>query len=614
MYEIIKIAYKSTKNNYKDYKLFIANNIIAFVSTFLLWNIFLYLYQLYENEMVSFSMIRMIGSMCIALSAVAIVFIYYAIKRFTITRAYEYSILLNLGIKKKHFNLFILAEYGGILILSLISGLVLGNFFTQIFFSFMKYLDLFIDKYRGSLIGINLWIIMIYLLIVLSSFCTFLYFQHRVGKVQYFERLGKNGSFSNKITILSVMGFLVGLALEIYFIILLSDFTVGKLFISMVINIVGVFFLLKNIRILKTIIVKCLPKLYYKNLVKWNHVFNKFEQNRNIIWGVYIINFIGPFVVAGLLTTFILDDTNYDELYPYDMVYIRDESRIFDFFKLNNGSNIQEVDFLEGKYKQSKLICISAADYNRINDSNIQLEEGEIIFYGQRRPEEFAVVEDKKIDIIIGDNEKLYHLVDADWKIVFGEKLSSQLENIVILNNIDFEQQKCKEKRILGLINYSSEISLARESTYIKNLNIYGTTIFSKQSIVFSNQTVNKFNTIIVCIIGVFILWECSCILYIKNYSDLKMLFYEKEIYELVGIKPKGIKNIFKGEMRTAYLLPVQISMCMSAICFIADCFYETNEVKTPLIVFGIIILFYEICQLLIYSISINSLMKKLNI
>lgn len=611
MLNIIKIAYKSVNKDFKDYKIFIINNIVAFVSVFVFWSIFLYAGKLLDYGLLNANFIMLLRSISTAFSAVSVALIFYALKKFMVTRASEYHILLNLGMRRKHFYTFFLAEYGFILSISFIGGLLIGNFAARFLVKYIGSQGLLLKQISIDWFLINRYIILVYFIMISLAVLLFLIVQHKYSFCKYFEVLNKKNEVCS-ITFLNIIYFIIGIVLLLISFVVLNKYTVLKMYIAMAINVVGMFAVIYNIKSLKSVFKRIFKKQYYKSLLKFNHVILRMDQNKIIIWAVYVVNFVGSFVVAGLLTTYILDDTDYNILYPYDIVY---DSLSCQNNLLNNesSSNIRfEIPYFEGEYRGHTVICIDIESYNLIEDSNLLLSEGELLFYDQRRPEEFAVLEDDTVNIDINGETGKYTCIDSGWKIIFGEKLSDRLEQVVVMNKEDFEQNNDKQ-HILGLIKYDNNADDGHKEKILNSLG-KNAKVYSKNNIILTFQVINKFKIIIINVMGIFVLWSCCCFLYIQYYTDLDQLIEIKDTYQQLGVRSKKIESIFRCEMKYSYFA-AEFGILTGTIYFISDCLYEISQISQlliPLIIFGLIMISYNGCQLFIYSVFTNNLMKKL--
>jgi len=92
---------------------------------------------------------------------------------------------------------------------------------------------------------------------------------------------------------------------------LLSDYTVGKMFLAAFLHMAGIYFLLQiNGRLLKKLLA-FRKKSSFRHLLWWNDLLYECRLNGNIIFAIYGVNFVLVFLFGGLLASDFPEDPVY---------------------------------------------------------------------------------------------------------------------------------------------------------------------------------------------------------------------------------------------------------------------------------------------------------------
>ena len=120
------------------------------------------------------------------------------------------------------------------------------------------------------------------------------------------------------------------------------------------------------------------------------------------------------------------------------------------------------------------------------------LSEDEIIYISQHSAEDFQPLERKQnLKIYFNSKETDYEIKDSRWEVIFGENISPKLENILVVNNSEFE------------INATNKINLwygNRSDIVIEK----GNYVWNRTEAIAKEKENNRYVMILVWISGVF--------------------------------------------------------------------------------------------------------------
>ena len=119
--------------------------------------------------------------------------------------------------------------------------------------------------------------------------------------------------------------------------------------------------------------------------------------------------------------------------YPYEIIVYGDSNS-----NLHNDYQILSVN-VDG---YGAATALSNNDFNTIMKTDIELKEGEILFFDQREKGSNVPITEQEISIISKEkNEKYlsYRVKKAEWKVIFGQNILQELNGIIIFNNKDFK-------------------------------------------------------------------------------------------------------------------------------------------------------------------------------
>ena len=150
-----------------------------------------------------------------------------------------------------------------------------------------------------------------------------------------------------------------------------------------------------------------------------------------ILCSCITVDFIVIFVLGGVILSNLSDEieSNYQERYPYE------------FGVYGKGTNFlkESYPFFQGKTEEGKSIAIfSLSSYEDMVKKKETLSNEEVIYISHS--EDFKPLEGKKeIKIYFNSEEADYKVKDSRWEIIFGENVSSKLENILVVSDYEFK-------------------------------------------------------------------------------------------------------------------------------------------------------------------------------
>lgn len=260
----------------------------------------------------------------------------YSLRAYIRQRAEAYSILLMLGITSRDFWINFMAEYcpAFLLLLSgtavgcgavcdLIMAAASGISGRKLWFSGETPADvtgaagakgIFRDGSREMLLmsgRVTVFLILLFALGMLGSVLLLILRQWRKDLAQYLADISYGKETMHRFRIaygVKIPAAGVCLALSFY---LLSDYTVGKMFLAAFLHMTGIYFLLQtNGRLLRKLL-GCRKKAYFRHLLMWNDLVYECRLNGNIIFAIYAVNFLLVFLFGGLLASDFPEDAAY---------------------------------------------------------------------------------------------------------------------------------------------------------------------------------------------------------------------------------------------------------------------------------------------------------------
>lgn len=262
-------------------------------------NILIYLYMGCDRNVGGFGNCMLFITIILLLICFAV--FRYSLKLYIRKNAEKYSLLVTLGISNGDFWKILVKDYCPGFILLLVLSAIFSNVISNvILIAVFK-----VISYDIILLSTKMMVLLL-LLFSFGMFGTLLILkwkQWRKDLICYFEKLDNGSEAVHRFRI--TYGIKAGLAIFCFLLsfVMLYDYTVGKLFIAVILHLAGVYFLLQlNGRLIKKIL--CLnKKRYYQKLLIWNDFIFDYRINGNLIYSIYAVNILLVFIFGGLFAS-----------------------------------------------------------------------------------------------------------------------------------------------------------------------------------------------------------------------------------------------------------------------------------------------------------------------
>ena len=437
-------------------------------------------------------------------------------------KAHRYSLLFILGIKKKDFWKILYKDYCITLLLIGVKSTIVVNLIclcmTSAIWSRKKKIFL-IDFLKNYFISGSAVCVILVLLILVSVIIVF-YHSLKRNMLEFWEGLNENISYNYDTKVFYYLKPILGVCIECVAIIFCLNY--HTIYYAAVLQLISFYLISSSTECLRWI-VKCKSKRDYKKIITSNAVLYQYKLNSKLIISIYLLNFIVIFVLGGVILSNLSDkiESNYQERYPYEFVVY------------GKGTNFlkESYPFFQGKTEEGKSIAIfSLSSYEDMVKKKETLSNEEVIYISQNNSEDFKPLEGKKeIKIYFNSEEADYKVKDSRWEIIFGENVSSKLENILVISDYEFK------------INAVDKWSLwygDRNNIKIKK----GVYVWKRTEAIEIEQKNDQYVLILVCIIGIFLILEGQGIILIKQVVNHSSITNKYKLFFSLGMSQ--IKNI----------------------------------------------------------------------
>lgn len=594
MNRLFKIVLNGFKLNAKSYTGIFYSSILSLSTLFVINSIYMCTKKINESGYLGDNMISFMFGVSGLLSVVTLTFVIYAINSFVRLRISDYSIYLVLGISRYHLFLFIGFEVMIISAFLLVTSIVCGIIASAILITSLS--NFFDIKLELFYVQSFLALFIIYFGVLLISFGITMIKLRRYGHLKFISSR-KYVNDIKEITIVQIIRFIFGLVFIIYSIYLIKDYSVARMFVSLFINIAGIYLIFNGIGIICKKLIERQRSIYYKNIIKWSRFFSNFNQNKRILFILYTINVIAIVIICGVATTVILNrNQGYDQSYPYDLVCISDEEIYeqdnFEMYHKTESIKIQDDS-------DHHMFAIKESEYNSITYvDKYALKYNELIFYSQRVPEEFMPVEDSSI--LLGDEQ--FRIVETDWKVIWGERLNDEFIDIIIMNDATFEKIKGQYQT-----TYIYAIDFSEQMHNKLDQKVEGE-FYYKEYLVKGRELKELTELLVFIIVGILLVLESSSIIYTKFFAEKLRIQEEYTLFKYLGMKRRNMKLSLKGELRSIYFPVLLIASVYATYIFLLDASFQGYIAKETVLVYLSLNVIFTGCQILYTEIVIHSL------
>lgn len=473
-------------------------------------------------------------------------------------KAHRYSLLFILGIKKKDFWKILYKDYCITLLLIGVKSTIVVNLIclcmTSVIWSRKKKIFL-IDFLKNYFISGSAVCVILVLLILVSVIIVF-YHSLKRNMLEFWEGLNENISYNYDTKVFYYLKPILGVCIECVAIIFCLNY--HTIYYAAVLQLISFYLISSSTECLRWI-VKCKSKRDYKKIITSNAVLYQYKLNSKLIISIYLLNFIVIFVLGGVILSNLSDkiESNYQERYPYEFVVY------------GKGTNFlkESYPFFQGKTEEGKSIAIfSLSSYEDMVKKKETLSNEEVIYISQNNSEDFKPLEGKKeIKIYFNSEEADYKVKDSRWEIIFGENVSSKLENILVISDYEFK------------INAIDKWSLwygDRNNIKIKK----GVYVWKRTEAIEIEQKNDQYVLILVCIIGIFLILEGQGIILIKQVVNHSSITNKYKLFFSLGMSQKDRKKYFFHEIKNIAFYPMILGCVRGILLLGIIYFYQEGE------------------------------------
>ena len=514
----------------------------------------------------------------------------------------HYSILRVLGIRKNNLYLLIVIEYLSISLLVVLVGLVIGNIAQFIIINLLGYGEIFniysIDL-KSNLVMVGYFFAMVFISLGINLV--------KVSRKNLKTLLDSAIANFNQNKYLGLVG-IIGISFVIYSFYLLQNFSVMNMFISVFCMFIGIFLILSFNGPNFILLFKRYNKKYFEQMIAINNYYQRFVQNKRILFITFILNFLIIFFIGSIVVSSTSQSENmYDNQYPFSYVIL--SNQIMD--QEPAAANTSVVSMVEVKEGDIKYYCISLENYNLLTASNEKLSQDELLFVSQRIEEDSTNHPYNEKSILLKgvetNNNVKFTIKEDKYQILFGRQLSDELTNILVLNNQTFNSMLTQNESTVGVMLIKENDSAVLNKIKTEDMVIYDKTVLITLC---KGEDVFVFLTFL--IIGSISILCSWFILFIKIMSEYNHLIEKYKFLSIIGMNEAQRKKSIVSEFKLIFVLPLYISTPTGIMYFLITYFqsssvYQLKEIFTFLGYLTILILI----QFLFYiSVKKNFLVK----
>ncbi len=232
----------------------------------------------------------------------------YALKGYIRNKAEKYSLLLVLGITSRDFWKLLAKEYcPAFLFLLIIVALGSNAISNLILMSVFKTISC---RVICSSVIIMAILIMLFLGVMAGTIIVLKWNQRSTSLAYYLESLSNGNEKLHKYRMAYRVKVYVAFLCFVFSFALLYEYSVGKMFVAVLLHLAGIYFLLQiNGRLIKGV-VRRNEKKYYQKLLIWTDFIFEYRLNGNAICSIYAVNLLVALMFGGFLASdFPLDST-----------------------------------------------------------------------------------------------------------------------------------------------------------------------------------------------------------------------------------------------------------------------------------------------------------------
>lgn len=514
-----------------------------------------------------------------------IFFIIYLFLNYFREKVRNYDILQMIGGSRKTIVRFVLVEYLSMMIITIFLATII-NVLTMIVLKTIL-------KTNIENLFPPIYIIILYLFVVSISICATLCLmirrKHIPQNSKLLQWIEKRTNVIRKVIRSSFV--CLGIACCGWSIYILINYSVPNMLLSIFIAMIGIFLVTTFISPLILEKVRRHDKIYLKNLIAINNFRDRLKSNNLILRILILLNFVVIFLVGATIAPHLSQD--HREMnnirFPYEEVII------------TKGGNIDEGINLLAVEDLPRVLLINLIDYNQITGSNDMLSDNEVIYTVQRVDDDlpgYPYGEDT-VDLFLEGKNERFNLIRQEYRIVFGEFLSSELLELLVVTPDTFQKIKESQHSESFTMILSQEKQLSEEMRLPQG----STTIFNKDSLISKLQVEDTFILFTVISLGIGVLIMCWFMIYIKIKTEFNKTLERYRFLEILGMQDSEIIKLSVNEINLAVLPGVLIGSVWGVIDFFImfSNMSDGSEMLLGFLVYIVYILIVSIIQLIFY-------------
>lgn len=536
------------------------------------------------------------------LGGVFVVALQYSFFLFVKSLSEKYELLLILGIKAKDFMRLASKEYVLEIFWLGIKEILISNILCFI----MLYIIFYNTKISIMMVAKQLIlttgvVFLVYILILLlTMFCIFINSKKK-NLIIFFEQFSRdNLNKKDKKGYRIFLKPILGSSFIILSFLMLINFRVEKMIIAIGFNIWGAFLVIHSDCSLIKKAAKILKKLYYKNVLTWPDIIYQYKINSNLIFILYLLNFLLVYLMGGLMVSFD-SGSDFDNKYPYETIAYSDR---------NIDSKNSYHALLININGYGLVTAISNKDYCYLEKDLCDLKSGQVCFWDQREKDNGLPLNEKKIEVVQDDKNYInYSIKNIGWKVIFGQSVFPELNGIVVFNNDDFDLL------LKNRVGTEKFIFLSNQIVSKESLRLNAGEEYWNKSLCIEKETVeNRVAILLTYIISLILILEGQAFIFTKQIVNMKEEKQNYNILRCLGIKINEQEKIIEKRINFILIIPSIMAIISGILFFLMDIFQNSSGNTIFLLLkYGMVIVSFIFIEILgKYFVSYK--MKKLYI
>ena len=624
---IYRIIFKNFKSNLKNYVIYFAGNMIGVSEFFVFWGLYAVVQEMTVGAM---SLNEIAGELMLSVGAVSVfsvTLMVYSMLNYMRLRLNDYGLFQMLGMKKKLMYGMIVLEYFAGWIVSLGVGLAVGRLMLfvvqkichRMIPEYIKVTNVDVSVYmKASIVSFIIMLGVVFVVMIWAE-------NHGVSAMMKGSQIKEKKPQS----IWWSVCVLIGIALLVWGFFALKSSIEAAYTYAHLAWIGGSFLMLAFGGGILLEWIRKKKKFYYKNLLKYNQLYSKYQSSLLILLMLLSVHFIALGYCAANISA-LLPITGHEKYYPYDAICMmkgqsEEQEKLKDIVEKHNGK-IEEVPMIRVSAYENELMGISESTYHKLSGKKYDLKEKEIIYilseyqsppgkhvriggfdYGKDGYTWLAIGSYTKYwsdyvspesnhPIPLHDEEHLYKMRDVQTGNWFGKyRTDYENENIVVFSDRYFEEQQKKlsekeyEPDTLGLIKLSDrgkEDALKELRQYWRKYGLkdFGYTRNMQQTYYITDdflaerekEDIFKVTTKLFIILAFLLSGEM--VIVIKTMADFRSLRKRYEFLDCMGIFERMKKQVLNAELQSIPLIAFVSAVLLSATYLCAYILYEDAQ------------------------------------